>query len=374
MFHTALCEVLGVEYPILQAPMQSIATPRLVASVCEAGGMGILAGVGVPVDVLRQQIREVRTLTQRPFGVNLILHSAVRPPIDAATLGADMVRAANSVLNRFRARLGVPAVDGGPPSIPDLIPAAFEVILEESVPLFSTGLGLPDADMVSRCRARGIKVMAMVTTVADAIVAEARGVDVIAAQGAEAGGHRSTGVKPESPEHAAIGCMALVPQVAQSVRVPVVAAGGISNGRGLAAVLTLGAAGVLVGTRFIATEESEAVPFHKQALVRGNSDQTTLSDAFTGHYARFLRNEFIEQYRASGAPVLPPMVQYMAARDIIEAAARQGRPEFYPLYSGQGVGMIDSVPPAATIVRAFVEEARSAISALTRDVRTGKRG
>jgi nitronate monooxygenase len=136
------------------------------------------------------------------------------------------------------------------------------------------------------------------------------------------------------------------------------------DGRGVVAALALGATGALIGTRFIASVESGAPAFHKQALVTGDSDQTTLSDAFTGHYARFLRNELIDEFRASGIAPLPPVVQQMAARDVIEAAGKQAAPAFYPRYAGQGVGMIDSLPPAAEIVRAIVDEARETIGAL----------
>lgn len=165
------------------------------------------------------------------------------------------------------------------------------------------------------------------------------------------------GVKPPSPERAAIGGLALVPQVVRKVRVPVVAAGAIMDGRGLAAALALGAAGVLMGTRFIATLESGAPPFYKDALRNGDSDETTLSDAFTGHYARFLRNRFLDEYRSSGAPVFPPVAQQLAARDIVEAAAKNGDPSFYPMYAGQGVGAIDGIPAAGDVVRTSVAEA-----------------
>ena len=302
-FRTDVCDVLGIDVPLLQAPMQSIAGPRLVAAVGEAGGLGILPGIGVSPQELRQQIAEVRKLSKRPFGVNLILHSALRPPVNTANLPPETVRGVNGVLNRFRERLGLAPRSGPPPAVPDVLAAVFDVIVEERVALFSTGLGLPSLEMIKRCHAAGIKVMSMVATVPDAREAERLGADVVAAQGAEAGGHRSLGAKPKTPEHAAIGTMVLVPQVAQAVRVPVVAAGGISDGRGLAAALTLGAQGVLMGTRFIATAESTAQDFHKQALVAAESDDTTLSDAFTGHYARFLRNEYIEQYPAP--PVRP---------------------------------------------------------------------
>ncbi len=369
-FRTRLCDVLAIDYPILQAPMQSIATPGLVAAVCEGGGLGILAGVGVPPDQLRQHIRETRSLTKRPFGVNLILHSALRPPVDTATIPQETVDGVHRILNRFRERLSIPPRMDRPPTLPDMLPAVFDVIVEERVALFSTGLGLPSPEMITRCRRAGIKVMSMVTTVPDAREAERLGVDIIAAQGSEAGGHRSIGTKPRTPEHAAIGGMALVPQVTQAVRVPVVAAGGIMNGRGLAAAIMLGASGVLMGTRFIATVESGAPPFYKDALVSGDSDQTTLSDSFTGHYARFLRNEYIEEYRASGAPVFPALLQQLASRDVIEASAKQGTAAFYTIYSGQGVGAIDAVPPAADIVRSMVTEARATLASVSSRVRT----
>lgn len=358
MLHTALCDLLGTEYPIIQAPMQPVATPQLVAAVCEAGGFGILPGVGLPPDRLRANIRRVRELTRRPFGVNLILHSALRPPVDAATLTDQTVRSVQTALNRFRTRLGLASTFERPRTVPDAIGPAFQVIVEERVALFSTGLGLPSAEMVARCHESGIKVMSMIATVPDAREAASLGVDIVAAQGSEAGGHRSLGSKPVTPEHAAIGTLALVPQVARAVVVPVVAAGGIMDGRGLMASLMLGARGVLMGTRFIAAQESGADAFYKQALVDGDSDQTTLSDAFTGHYARFLRNAYIEEYRSSGAPVFPAVLQQVAAADITAAAASKKERELYPLYAGQGVGMIDDVPSAGEIVRSVVAEAR----------------
>lgn len=370
IFHTALCDLLGIQYPVLQAPMQTIASPGLVAAVSEAGGLGILGGIGLTPDELRRQILEIRSLTKRPFGVNLILHAALRSPVDPASISDETVRGVQAVLNRFRGRLGLPSRTGPPPQLPaDGLTAVFRVIVEERVPLFSTGLGLPTADMVTTCHQAGIKVMSMVAVVADALEAEKLGVDVIVAQGAEAGGHRSMGVKPQTPESAAIGTMVIVPQIAKAVRVPTVAAGGISDGRGLAAAVMLGAAGVLMGTRFIATAEATAPSFHKQALVAADSDQTTVSDAFTGHYARFLRNDYIESYRTSGAPVFPAVLQQLASRDIVEAALEQQVAALYPMYAGQGVGMIDTIPRAAEIVRSVIAEAREALESAPSRVR-----
>ena len=365
-FHTPLCDVLGISYPVLQAPMAGVAGPALVAAVCEAGGMGILPGIGLTPDDLRRHIAEVRSRTKRPFGVNLVLHSALRTPIDPATIPKDTVNGVHGILNRFRDRLGIPHRNEPPPRLPDVLSALLQVIVEERVALFSTGLGLPTAEMVKTCRQAGIKVMCMVTTLYDALEAERLGADVVAAQGSEAGGHRSLGVKPKTPESAAIGSIALVPQIAQAVRVPVVATGGVTDGRGLAASIMLGAAGIMMGTRFIATVESTAPAFHKKAVVGGDGSETTLSDAFTGHYARFLRNEYTEEYRASGAPVFPPVLQQMAARDIVEAAAKQGVPGFYTLYAGQGIGLIETIPSAGEIVRSVITEARQAIQSAPR--------
>ena len=153
-------------------------------------------------------------------------------------------------------------------------------------------------------------------------------------------------------------------------RVPVVAAGGIMDGRGLMAALMLGATGALMGTRFIATRESAAPSFHKQALVEGDSDSTTITDAFTGRYARVLRNTYTEEYAASGAPVFPAVIQQLAARDITATAAAQGDGRFYPLYAGQGVGMIRDLPGAADIVYATIREAQGVMAALPRRVRS----
>jgi nitronate monooxygenase len=362
--HTPLCDLLDIEYPLLQAPMATVATPELVAAVSNAGGLGILPGVMVPPEELRRQIREVRAKTDRPFGVNLLLHQVFLSPVDTATIPSEVVDDVQATLNGFRRHLGLAEVTSGPPTLPDIVEGAFTVILEERVPVFSTGLGIPSATLVSRCHDRGVRVVAQVATVEDARGAAANGVDVIVTQGSEAGGHRMTGTKAPDKEYAAIGTLALVPQVVEAVDVPVVAAGGIVSGRGLAAVLMLGAVGGLIGTRFIACAESGAPPFHKGALLQFDGDATVLTDVFTGLYARCLRNTYIDEYGSAGAPVLPGGVQMAAAMDITAAAAKQGNPNYYALYAGQGVGLIHDLPSAAEIVRTTVEQAVEAVAAL----------
>jgi nitronate monooxygenase len=370
VLRTALCDLLGIEYPIIQSGMANVAGPDLVAEVSRAGGLGILAGLGVPPDELRVRIRHVRERTDRPFGVNLWLHTELRPPPDPASISDERLAAVQGVLNGFRAELGLPAQSGRPPAIPDLIPAQIEMLLEERPAVFSVGLGDPGSEVVDRCHERGIKVIAMVATVEDARTVAASGVDVVIAQGSEAGGHRSTWVKRPYSDLASVGTLALVPQIVDAVSVPVVAAGGIADGRGLVAALALGAVGILLGTRFVATRDSMAPEFWKKSLLEQEGENTTLTDAFSGLWLRALRNGYTEGYRGSGAPVLPPLLQTRAAQDVVEEARRRGDGDYFPLLAGQGVGLVHTLPGAAEVVDAIVREARVVLAALPRRART----
>ena len=363
---TPLCDLLGIEHPIIQSGMGSVAGSELVAEVSRAGGLGVLAGLNLPPEELRKRIHQVRALTDRAFGVNLWLHTDLRPPVDPATLPPERVDVVQNVLNRFRERLEVPASHARPPRMPDVIDAALAVILEERVPVWSIGLGNPQPEMVARCRERGVKIMAMVATVEDARAADALGADVIVVQGSEAGGHRSTGVK-RGREEASVGTMALVPQVVDAVRVPVVAAGGIADGRGLVAALALGAQGVLMGTRFVATRESVAAEFWKKRLLESDGGDTVLTEAFTGLWARAARNTFTTEYEASGAPVLPGLLQSAAAQDVYAASGRQGSGECFPMWSGQGSGLVHDLPGAGEVVERIVREAGAVLARLRPD-------
>lgn len=365
---TSLADLLGIEVPVLQSGMRGVAGPELAAQVSAAGGLGILAGVRQNAAVVRAQIRRLRELTDRPFGVNLWLHPDLQRPIDPATLPADEVQAAQGALNRVRERLDIPQTDRLPPSIPDVLDEAFEVILEERVPVFSIGVGDPGPERVRRCQERGIRVIAMAATVEDARALEASGVDAIVAQGGEAGGHRSTWVRDRPFEAVAIGTMVLVPQVVDAVSVPVIAAGGIADGRGLLAALALGASGVMLGTRFVATKESKAQEFWKRAMIEGDSSDTLITDVFSGLPARGLRNRFADEYRDSGAPRLPGLLQSSAAQDIYFEAEKRGNGEHYPMLAGQSLGLIHDLPGAADVVRNLIEEARAALAKLPRDL------
>jgi nitronate monooxygenase len=366
VLRTTLCDLLDIEYPIVQSGMGNVAGPELVAEVSRAGGLGILAALGVPPDDLRRRIRQVRALTDRPFGVNLWLHREVYPPVDPAGIPEARLVAVQSTLNRFRARLGLAPSFARPPRAPDLVDRQLEVILEERVPVFSIGLCDPGPELTARFRGRGAKVMAMVATVDDARTVVASGADVVVAQGGEAGGHRSTWVKRASADEANVGAIALVPQVVDAVAVPVVAAGGIADGRGLVAALALGASGVLLGTRFVATRESAAAEFYKKALLEREADQTTVTDAFTGLWARALRNTYTEEYRAAGAPVLPALLQSLAAQDVVDESRRREDGSYVSMWAGQGVGLIRDLPGAGEVIETMVREAVAVLAALPR--------
>jgi nitronate monooxygenase len=361
---TPLCDLLGIEVPIVQSGMGGVAGPDLVAEVSKAGGLGVVAALNLTVDRVRDAIRRVRAATDRPFGVNQFMPDSLRPPADPASIPEPTVAAVQSTLNGFRRQLGLPATTARPPAVPDLIDAAFEVILEERVPVWSIGLGNASTAQIERAHARGIKVMAMVTTVDDARTVERNGVDVIVAQGGEAGGHRSTWVKGATAEAACVGTMTLVPQVVDAVRVPVVAAGGIADGRGLVAALALGAAGVLLGTRFVATREATAPEFQKKALLEREANATVVTDTITGLWARYLRNDYIDAYAASGAPVFPALVQSRAAQDIFGHAFKEKDAAWFPMPTGQSVGLIHDLPGAGEVVEKLAQEASAILARL----------
>ena len=363
---TPLTELLGIEHPIVQSGMGGVAGPELVAEVSKAGGLGIIAALNVEPDQVRQAIRRVRAATDRPFGVNQFMPDALRPPTDPAAIPKETLAEVQGTLNGFRARLGLPTTTARPPAVPDLIDATFEVIVEERVPVWSIGLGRPSDEQVRRAHAHGVKVMAMVTTVEDARALDGVGVDVIVAQGGEAGGHRSTWTKRPTREEACVGTLALIPQVADAVRAPVVAAGGIADGRGLVAALSLGATGVLLGTRFVATRESAVPEFQKKTLLETESQATAVTDAITGLWARYIRNTYVAEYEASGAPVFPALLQSRAAQDIFGHALRQNDPAWFPMPTGQSVGLIRDLPGAAEVVQRIVSEAREVLAGLAR--------
>ncbi len=361
VFRTPLCDLLSVEYPIIQSGMGSVAGSALSAAVSNAGGLGIIGAAVMNTDELRTAIREVKAATSRPFGVNLLLPRDLRPPVPLRDIVGETVCQVQGALNPIRERLGLPHVTSPPSAPADTIQDKIALILEENVPVFSIGLGNPEPQLVEKFHRQGAKIIAMVTNVDDATAVEASGVDAVVAQGAEAGGHRSHFQKPERPLSEDTGTIALIPEIVKAVKIPVIAAGGITNGAGLVAAIALGAQGVMMGSRFISAKESIAPQLYKKAVVGAGGKGTIVTDALSGRYARVLRNKYTELYEKSGAPTLPLFWQTSAAQDIFDKASQTGDADYYPLWAGQGIGSVHDYPTAEALIRSIIIEAHHLI-------------
>lgn len=325
-FDTPLTRRLDLRYPILGAPMAGgPSTPELVAAVSNAGGLGTLAVGYLSPEQTRAAIRRVKALTDRPFAVNVLLSEPVK-------LDDEAIARSNELLAPIRDELGL---IGPPlPSFAEDPDAQLDVLLEEGIPAFSFTFGLPRAAVLAAFRTQGTVLLGTATTVREAVALEAAGVDMVVAQGGEAGGHRGTFLGPF--ESAVVGTMALVPQVVDAVRVPVVAAGGIMDARGIVAALALGASGVAMGTALLATPESGAHPRHKEALALSNEESTCITRAFSGKPVRALENRLIRTLRPHEAELPAYPIQNALTRDIRKKASEQGKSEFMGMWAGQG--------------------------------------
>ncbi|CAI6059809.1 NAD(P)H-dependent flavin oxidoreductase [Cohnella sp. JJ-181] len=347
---------LGISCPILQAPMAGgPATPELAAAVSNAGGLGSLgAGYWTP-EQIRDAIREVRRRTDRPFGVNLFVPERTDTADEA-------VAAMNAHLNHYRARLGIGPAPFTPAHAPSF-EAQLQVLLEEGVPVFSFTFGIPPADAIQAMKRRGTFIVGTATTVEEGIRLEAAGVDAVAAQGSEAGGHRGTFLGDAGD--ALIGTLALVPQLADRVSVPVIASGGIMDGRGLAASLALGASAVQMGTAFLASPESGAPAAHKRMVLSSGEDATAITHVYSGKAARGIRTEFMQDMQAYPGTIPGYPIQNALTRDIRQAAAQADDPSLMSLWAGQGLRLA-TAQAAADIVRRTVAEAQAAIGNLSK--------
>ncbi len=312
MLRTPICDRLGIKYPIVLAGMGGVSMHRLVAAVSNAGGLGVIGAATLDASGLRREIRETRKLTDRPFAVDLLA------------------------------------------PIPDMIRPQMQVVFEEEVGIFVAGLAVPK-DFIAEMHERGMTIIVMIGRVRHAVKSEEAGADIVAAQGTEAGGHTGE-----------VGGLALIPQVVDAVKIPVLAAGGIADGRGLVASLALGAQGAVVGTRFIATPEAQASRSYREAIVRSGEADTIRTRCYTGKPARTIRNPYNEAWERKADQIQPfPMqVAYSVGQGVMDYAGLRGDGDadrdFMP--AGQGMGLVRSVKPAAEVFADIVREAEQVLS------------
>ncbi len=349
--HNRLTQALDIQLPIFQAPMAGGATtPALVAAVSDAGAMGWMGAGYMPAAEIQKAVTAIRQATQKPFGINLFVP-------ETRSQGATLAEAA-ARLQPYRQALGL-----GSSSLPTKFAEPFDAqiaaVLEAKPAAFGFTFGIPDAAILHEMRRRKIMIFGTATTVGEAVALEKAGVDVVVAQGAEAGAHRGTFAVPH--EVGLVGLMALVPQVASAVKLPVIAAGGIMDGRGVAASLVLGAAGAMLGTAFLGCPEAGISDPYRRALQQGQDDGTALTRVFSGKPARGLRNRFMAEM--ADAPIAAYPQQHTLTRDIRAAAAKANDPGLLSLWAGQGVGLMRTLP-AAKLVRQLAEETAAAASAV----------
>ncbi len=370
ILRTTLCDLLGIEYPILSAGMgpsllgESTGAPvELVVAVSEAGGLGVLGAAGYTVDVMREKIREIKNLTDKPFGVDLLLPSKTVSDGDQAIDGPQEIPL-NDVLEtlpkahydwmmKVKSEMNLPDIDvmiqlGSTTYHPH---AAVKVCIEEKVPLFCSGLGNPGF-MVDEAHAVGMKVLGISGNTRNAGRIAQSGADLVVAQGHEGGGHTGR-----------VGSVALWPQAIDAAApTPVLAAGGIGDGRGVAAALAIGCVGVWVGTRFLASNEGGALAIQKEAILKATDEDTRRTYWYTGKTSRATYNRFHDLWETSGLDPLPFPTQVVMASGMVEMFRKADRDEYVAPFAGQASGLIQEIKPAAEVLMDMAAQAADILS------------
>jgi nitronate monooxygenase len=343
-------------HPIVQAPMAGgVSVPQLAAAVCEAGGLGFLAAGYKTADGMYQEIKQLRSLTARPFGVNVFM-----PQPEYAESGAVEVYAHQLAGEAawYETELGDP--DSGRD---DGFDAKLAVLLDNPVPVVSFHFGVPSPEVFDSLRRAGTYTLVTATTTEEARAVERAGADAVIAQGVEAGGHQGTHRDLPENDGSGIGLLSLVTQIREAVSIPVVAAGGIMRGSQIAAVLAAGASAAQLGTAFLATPESGAQAVYKQALTNPLFSRTELTRAFSGRPARGLVNRFLREH-GPYAPAAYPEIHHLTA-PLRKAAAKAGDAQGMALWAGQGHRLARELPAGelVEVLAAELDAARAALSA-----------
>jgi len=346
-----LTTLLRIEHPIILSPMSLSGTPALAAAVSNAGGMGSLGCAEMSHRELRENFEATRALTKGPFNINFFVHQPpVAPPDGAAAM--------REKLAPYYQELGLGEVPELSCPFEPFARGTLELVLELEPDVVSFHFGLPRPDMIDALKSAGATILSSATTVSEARTLESAGADAIIAQGSEAGGHRGSFEEPLAS--GTVGTLALVPQVADAVSVPVIAAGGIADGRGIAAAFALGASGVQMGTAFLPCPESGASPLYRKVLAGLRDDGTRLSRLYTGRLARFIVDRLVDEmapYEDDSAPY--PLQESLTSALFTDSTNRESA-DFGVLLSGQAAPLNRTLP-AADLVNTLVAEARSVL-------------
>lgn len=345
-----LREMLGIRHAIIQAPMAGgITTAELVAGVSNAGGLGMIGAGSMEAEALRKLIRQVKKKTSHSFGVNLFV------PWHFEVTNSDMVRAFET-LQPVYDKLGIeqqPVAPVAPETVEERFEQQIDAVIEERIPVCSFIFGIPATHHIERLKEAGVVLLGTATTVSEAEAIERAGFDAVVMQGAEAGGHRGSFLK--EVEDSLIGLISLIPQTQDHVDIPVIAAGGIMDGRGVAAARILGASGVQLGTAFISTEESGAHKVHKQSLSKDHDTPSVLTRLFTGRAARAVKNRFIQEMSDHDGVMVEYPVQRKLTQPIQDASKTAGSTDYAMLLAGQGKDMARQLSVKALVAK-LVEE------------------
>jgi nitronate monooxygenase len=324
---------LGIDYPVIQGPLGGLSSQKLTAAVSNFGGLGSFGAHSLTPEAIKEVIGQIRSLTSKPFAMNLWVSMEDE---GARTSDENAFNRSLAPLTTNLAALGAPR-----PTFKPYSPARFEdqarVLLDAKVPVFSFIFGIPPREVLEECRAKSIVTIGTATTPEEAAALEETGVDAIVASGFEAGGHRGSFLR--AAEDSLTGTLSLVPQIVDNVDVPVIAAGGIGDARGVVAALALGAEAVQMGTVFLACEESGASLLHRQALRGKKAGHTALTKGFTGRLARGIHNRLLQELNQDGTAILPYPLQRSLVRNLAIPAEAAGRSDLLPLWAGQSANL-----------------------------------
>jgi nitronate monooxygenase len=341
---------LGLTQPIVLAPMAGITTPALAAAVCNAGGLGSLGCADLKPEQVREQVEALRALTTRPFNLNFFVHQEP----DLSQVDVTSMRAR---LAFYYQELGLGGVPEPKPPYPSFNETMFRLLLELKPPVVSFHFGLPDNFLLNGLRAAGCTIMGSATTTPEARFLERQRIDAVVAQSWEAGGHR--GVFMGSLDGQSAGTLSLVAQVCAAVKVPVIAAGGIMNGAGIAAVTKLGAAAAQLGTAFMLCPEARTNPVHRRAITEARDDDTVVTRLYSGRPARVITNRFVRENQNAQHEVAPFPAQHGLTAPLRKPSIDKGIPDFLPLYAGQGAGLAREMQ-AEQLMATLISEIKAA--------------